>query len=525
MSSSSSTPGNVVASRASLGGLSRDLEVWEEDVLPPSATSLTLTLPSFGSSGALAFAAEEEGGKGGREGGKVEKPRITMVVIGHVDAGKSTLMGQVLVATGLVSEREVRKYEREAREMGKASFYLAWLMDEDGEERAHGVTMEIGQKVIELPHRVLTLLDAPGHADFIPQMIMGAAQADVALLVVPATTGEFEAGFAEAGNGRDGLGQGQTKEHALLARALGVTQLLVAINKLDAADPPWSQHRYEEMVRALAPFLEQTGFKPERIRYIPVSGLTGENVKEGRREGGGPLGGWYTGPSLLTAMDGFLPAAKLLREARSKPLRMVVNDYAPAGKNVGVSVRVLSGGVKAGSKVLILPIGDVATVRAIEVEGRSAETAQAGEHAELTLQGVDIARMSIGSVLCKGKAAVPVSRRFGAQITTLPSLGTPILRGTQFQLHLQSLEMPVNATRLVATLHKPLSEEGVASAEIKQERPRCLTGGGLALVELRCQKPMCVERFDDSRSLGRFVLRQKGETVAVGMITEILADT
>lgn len=523
MSSSSSTPGNVVASRASLGGLSRDAEVWEEDVLPSSAT--LSSLPSSGSSGALAFTAEEEGGEGGdREGGKVEKPRITMVVIGHVDAGKSTLMGQVLVATGLVSEREVRKYEREAREMGKASFYLAWLMDEDGEERAHGVTMEIGQKLIELPHRVLTLLDAPGHADFIPQMIMGAAQADVALLVVPATTGEFEAGFAESGNGRDGLGQGQTKEHALLARALGVTQLLVAINKLDAADPPWSQHRYEEMVGALAPFLEQTGFKPERIRYVPVSGLTGENVKEGGREGG-PLGGWYTGPSLLTAMDGFLPAAKLLREARSKPLRMVVNDYSPAGKNVAVSVRVLSGGVKAGSKVLILPIGDVATVRAIEVEGRGAETAQAGEHAELTLQGVDIARMSIGSVLCKGKAAVPVSRRFGAQITTLPSLGTPILRGTQFQLHLQSLEMPVNATRLVATLHKPLSEEGVASAEIKQERPRCLTGGVLALVELRCQKPMCVERFDDSRSLGRFVLRQKGETVAVGMITEILADT
>lgn len=517
------TPGDVVASRASLGGLSRDAGVWEEDVLPSAAPASSL--PPSGSSGGIAFAPEEDSGKEGGKGGELEKPRITMVVIGHVDAGKSTLMGQVLVATGLVSSREVRKYEREAREMGKASFYLAWLMDEDGEERVHGVTMEVGQKVIELPHRVLTLLDAPGHADFIPQMIMGAAQADVALLVVPATTGEFEAGFAEAGNGRDGLGQGQTKEHALLARALGVTQLLVAINKLDVAEPPWSQSRYEDIVGALGPFLEQTGFKSERIRYVPVSGLTGENVKEGGREGGGPLGGWYTGPSLLTAMDEFLPATKSLREARSKPLRMVVNDYVPAGKNIGVSVRVLSGGVKAGSKVLILPIGDVATVRAIEVEGRGAETAQAGEHAELMLQGVDIARMSIGSVLCKGKAAVPVSRRFGAQITTLPSLGTPILRGTQFQLHLQSLEMPVNTTRLIATLHKPLSEEGVASAEIKQERPRCLTGGLLALVELRCQRPMCVERYDESRSLGRFILRQKGETVAVGMVTEILPDT
>lgn len=155
MSSSTLTPGDVVASRASLGGLSRDVDVWEEDMLPPSAAS---SLPSSGSSSALVLGAEEDSEEGGKEGGKVEKPRITMVVIGHVDAGKSTLMGQVLVATGLVSAREVRKYEREAREMGKASFYLAWLMDEDGEERVHGVTMEVGQKVIELPHRVLTLL-------------------------------------------------------------------------------------------------------------------------------------------------------------------------------------------------------------------------------------------------------------------------------------------------------------------------------------------------------------------------------
>ncbi|TFJ84718.1 hypothetical protein NSK_003750 [Nannochloropsis salina CCMP1776] len=493
--------GNVIASRASLGGLSKDPEVWEEDVLP----------------------SKKEGEKEG------EKARIAMVVIGHVDAGKSTLMGQVLVSTGTVSVREARKFERDARALGKASFYLAWMMDEDGEERAHGVTMEVGQKRIELPHRVVTLLDAPGHADFVPQMIVGAAQADVALLVVPATTGEFEAGFAGAGTGRDGLSQGQTKEHALLARALGVNQILVAVNKLDAADPPWSQARYQGIVTSLTPFLEQTGFKSERIRFVPVSGLTGENVKEGGREGGKEGGGglreWYTGPSLLTAMDDFLPAAKFLREARGKPLRMIVNDLAPAGKNVGVSVRVLSGGVKTGSKVLILPIGDVAVVRSIEVEGSPAEVAGALEHAEITLQGVDPARISIGSVLCKGKAAVPVSCRFAAQITTLSSLSVPILRGTPFQMHVQSLEIPVNATRLTATLAKPLSEEGRGAAEVKKERPRCLTGNMLALVEFQCARPVCVERFEDSRPLGRFILRQKGETVAVGIVTEILPDT
>jgi elongation factor 1 alpha-like protein len=235
-------------------------------------------------------------------------------------------------------------------------------------------------------------------------------------------------------------------------------------------------------------------------------------------------------------MDEFLPATKLLRENRTRPLRVFVTDVAQAGKNVSVSARVIQGGLRSGGKVLILPVGDVATVRTIEVEGRMAEAVQAGEHAELTLQGVDIARMSIGSVLCKGKAAVPVSRRFVAQITTLPTLGTPILKGTQFQMHMQSLEMPVHATRLVATLKKPLPEgcgggggEGggatvVEAENIKQAKPRCLMGGVLALVEMRCQRPICLERYEDSRALGRFVLRQKGETVAVGMITEILAD-
>ncbi|CAN0361140.1 unnamed protein product, partial [Discosporangium mesarthrocarpum] len=251
---------------------------------------------------------EESDVEGGEEG---KKERLSMVVVGHVDAGKSTLMGQVLVKLGHVNQRTLHKQEKEAREAGKASFFLAWVMDEDQEERQHGVTIEVAQKHVETETKRITLLDAPGHRDFIPKMIGGAAAADVAILVVPATPGEFESGF-EA--------NGQTKEHATLVKALGVNQLLVVVNKLDAADPPWSRARFEEVKAKVEPFLGGVGFRPKRLRFLPASGLTGENVAS--RDPGGALAQWYDGPTLLEAMDAFVPGPR----PTDKDLRMCVGD-------------------------------------------------------------------------------------------------------------------------------------------------------------------------------------------------------
>ena len=223
------------------------------------------------------------------------KPHINLVVIGHVDAGKSTLMGHLLYLLGFVSKKTIHRYETDSKKIGKNSFLYAWVLDETQEERSRGITMDIAQSRFETQNRVVTLLDAPGHKDFIPNMITGATQADVALLVVDATKGEFETGF-ESG--------GQTREHTLLIRSLGISQLGVVVNKLDNCD--WSQQRYEEIVTKLSAFLKQVGFKDQDVSYVPCSGLTGENLMT--RSKNELLCLWYSGPSLVEIIGifGFL---------------------------------------------------------------------------------------------------------------------------------------------------------------------------------------------------------------------------
>jgi signal recognition particle receptor subunit beta len=220
---------------------------------------------------------------------KNTRSQLSMVVLGHVDAGKSTLMGQLLVQVGQVNKRTAEKQQ------------LAWLLDEDEGERAHGVTMQIATKSFTTPSHDIIILDAPGHADFIPIMITGAAHADVAILVVAATRGEFESGFERGG---------QTKEHVILARGLGVSQVIVAINKLDVDD--WKHDRYQEVQQRIQEYLVQQQFKPARIRFVPLSGLTGENVKDCKDE---TLKSWYKGPTLLEAIDGFQAANRHVGES------------------------------------------------------------------------------------------------------------------------------------------------------------------------------------------------------------------
>lgn len=217
------------------------------------------------------------------------KDKIHMVVIGHVDAGKSTLMGHLLCDLEQVPKRVMHKYEQESKKLGKQSFMYAWVLDETGEERARGITMDVGQSQFDTETKEVTLLDCPGHKDFIPHMITGAAQADVALLVVDSTVGEFETGF-ESG--------GQTREHALLVKSLGVNQLAVVVNKLDTVG--WLKSRFDEIVSRLKTFLKQVGFKESDISYIPCSGLTGENLVNPIRNE--ELKSWYLGPTLLTVI-------------------------------------------------------------------------------------------------------------------------------------------------------------------------------------------------------------------------------
>jgi len=455
-----------------------------EEQLPPPRTPIK-------SNASVEEDSEDE--KGG-------KAKLSMVVVGHVDAGKSTMMGQVLLQLGKVEQRQINKYEKEARDIGKASFFLAWVMDEGTEERMHGVTMDIGTKHIQTPTKDITLLDAPGHQDFIPKMISGASQADVAILVVPATTGEFEAGFAL---------NGQTKEHALLIRGLGVSQVLVAVNKMDASEPAWDQSRYQQIQNQIDPFLQRAGFTPKQIRFVPVSGMTGENILTISEDC--PLKAWYSGPSLLECVDQFNPAQRPTHKA----LRAFITDIIPAGGRAGVvvAVRAVQGKVKVGQQVRFVPSADVGTIRGIQSNAEASSTLRAGDNAEITVSDIDPQRVSVGHVICKPNSNIFIGTTFSAQIMTMETLKVPLIKGSQFTIHSQSIDAPCHISKLISLTSK--------SGEVKAQRPRAIPSGSSACVKIKSSKVLCLEKYCDCRALGRFVLRQKGVTVAAGIITEL----
>uniref|UniRef100_A0A3B3QP65 HBS1-like translational GTPase n=1 Tax=Paramormyrops kingsleyae TaxID=1676925 RepID=A0A3B3QP65_9TELE len=431
-----------------------------------------------------------------RQGGK---PLLNLVVIGHVDAGKSTLMGHLLYLLGNVNKRTMHKYEQESKKAGKASFAYAWVLDETGEERDRGVTMDVGMTKFETPTKVITLMDAPGHKDFIPNMITGAAQADVALLVVDASRGEFEAGF-EAG--------GQTREHGLLVRSLGVTQLAVAINKMDQVT--WQQERFQEIVTKLGHFLKQAGFKDSDVSYIPTSGLSGENMSV--RSTLPQLTAWYQGPCLLEQIDAFRPPPRCVE----KPFRLCVSDvFKDQGSGFCVTGKVEAGYVQAGDRVLVMPPNETCTIKGIALHEEPIEWAAAGDHVSLTVTGMDIIKINVGCVFCDLKEPIRACSRFRARIL-LFNIEVPITQGFPVLLHYQTVSEPATIRKLVSVLHK-------SSGEVLKKKPKCLNKGQNAIVEIQTQRPVALELYKDFKELGRFMLRYVGSTIAAGVVTEVRA--
>lgn len=429
-----------------------------------------------------------------------EKDHLYIVVIGHVDAGKSTLMGRLLCELGEVSQRTLHKYEQESKKIGKQSFMYAWVLDETGEERVRGITMDVGRAQFETNTKRVTILDAPGHADFIPNMITGAGQADVALLVVDATRGEFESGF-EFG--------GQTREHALLVRSLGVSQLAVAVNKLDTSN--WSQERFNEIVKKLKAFLKQAGFKESDVTYVPCSGLTGENLVKPSTEG--ELLKWYSGPCLLDVIDKF----NVPERPVAKPLRMSINDvFKGTGSGFCVAGRIENGRINKGDKVLVCPTKETAEVRGISINDLSTNVAFAGDQVSVTLSGVDMQNVSIGYILSDPIQQVPVTTRFEARIVVF-NVKVPITKGFPVLIHYQSLVESANIVKLKAQLSK-------STGELVKKKPRCLGNNSVAVVVIEVSKPICIERYKDVKELGRVMLRVAGVTIAAGLVTDIVSN-
>lgn len=380
--------------------------------------------------------------------------------------------------------------------------------------------MDIAVNHFETELRRFVLLDAPGHRDFIPNMISGAAQADVAVLVVSAQRGEFESGFSDSG---------QTKEHAVLVRSLGVSQVVVAVNKMDLVG--WDQARYESVVRDVHGFLLSSKYKTANIRFVPCSGLSGSNLTTPlpARAGGDAADGddgtasdapwsWYSGPTLLQALDGFEEVARSTTHA----LRVCVSDVfrSPTSSlgSVAVAAKVEGGIVKAGNRLVVVPGGLSCVVKGIHVAGGPVRVARAGETADIGLTGVDMTALAAGQVLCRRGALVPVAKKVRMRLFTLDALRTPLVEGQQLTAHMRSVEVPCNVTRLI---HR-LAVNSRTGKRTKIKHPRFVVGAGVCEVKLRFEKATPLELYSEHPRLGRLLLRQGGVTVAAGMVVKII---
>ncbi|GAA5893986.1 hypothetical protein JCM5296_004125 [Sporobolomyces johnsonii] len=438
---------------------------------------------------------------------KDEKPVLSLVVVGHVDAGKSTLMGRVLHDLGETADKTVENFQRQSAKIGKASFAYAWTFDAMEEERERGVTIDVAIDSFATPHKRFTLIDAPGHRDFIPNMISGAAQADTAVLVVDGSSGAFERGFE---------GGGQTREHAVLVRSLGVQQLVVAVNKLDAVG--WAQSRFEAIRDQLQPFLTQSGFHPSKVSFVPVGAMSGENLVKRSNE---ILKAWYEGPTLVEQLDSLDVPTRALEAPLRIPISNVFKGQSATASGLAVSGRIESGIVQVGEKLAALPGDETGVVRALEVDGELVPYALAGVNATVFLSGIDALQLNVGSVLCPTSQLVPVVSSFTAQIMVFEPK-YPITAGYAVELFHHSRDIPATIASLDAQLDK-------ASGEVVKLKPRMLTKGTSARVHVQLRpaaggrsSAIPLEPFSANKSMGRVLFRRNGETVAAGIILETL---
>ncbi|GAA5854346.1 hypothetical protein JCM8547_001788 [Rhodosporidiobolus lusitaniae] len=435
-----------------------------------------------------------------------DKPLISLIVVGHVDAGKSTLMGRLLHELGETSDKELNNFQRQSEKMGKGSFAFAWTFDAMDEERERGVTIDVAIDSFQTQHRRFTLIDSPGHRDFIPNMISGAAQADAAVLVIDGASGAFEKGFA---------GGGQTREHALLLRSLGIQQLLIAVNKLDQVE--WSKKRFDAIEAVLRPFLEEVGFNLPRDAFVPVGAFSGENLVE---RGVDALRMWYDGATLVEKLDQLQSPPRALEAPLRIPVSNVFKGQSATASGLAVVGRVESGFVQTGEKLAVLPGDETAIVRAVEVDGILVPYASAGQNVTVFLSNIDAVQVNVGSVLCPPTHLVPLASSFVAQVVVFEPKH-PITAGYAVELFHHSRDIPATIIGLKALLDK-------STGKVTKDNPRMLTKNSAAQVRVQIRpaaggrSSIPIEPFSVNKGMGRVVFRRNGETVAAGVVLETM---
>jgi len=412
-----------------------------------------------------------------------KKPHLNLVTIGHVDHGKSTLVGRLLYDTGAVRDEQMRKLKELAKELKKETFEFAFVMDKLKEERERGVTIDIMHQRFDTKKYYFTIIDAPGHRDFVKNMITGTSQADGAILVVSA---------------KDGI-QEQTKEHAYLAKVLGVGQMVVAVNKMDAVN--YQEGKYNETKEAVTKLLKGVGFKVEDIPFVPTSGYIGDNVAKKSENMA-----WYKGPILVEALDEF----KFPPQPVDKPLRLPIQDaYSITGVGTVPVGRIETGIMKVNDKIVFVPSGAQGEVKTIEMHHEQVQEARPGDNVGFNVRGVGKTDIKRGDIVCHPQNAAKPVKEFTAQIIVLnhPSV---ISKGYTPVFHIHTAQVACTITEIVKKLDP---KTGAVAAE----NPDFIKTGDAAIVKVKPSKPVVIEKQSDFPQMARFAIRDMGQTVAAGI--------
>jgi len=438
-----------------------------------------------------------------------EKTHINIVVIGHVDSGKSTSTGHLIYKCGGIDKRTIEKFEKEASEMGKGSFKYAWVLDKLKAERERGITIDIALWKFETTKFEVTIIDAPGHRDFIKNMITGTSQADCAVLIVAAGVGEFEAGISK---------NGQTREHALLAYTLGVKQMIVAINKMDSTEPKYSENRFKEIVKEVSSYVKKIGYNPKTIAFVPISGWHGDNMIE-KTTNMSWYKGWAienkerkaSGHTLFEALDSICPPQR----PSDKPLRLPLQDVYKIGGIGTVPVgRVETGTLKAGMVVTFAPAAITTEVKSVEMHHETLAQAQPGDNVGFNIKNVSVKEIRRGNVASDSKSdPAKEAKSFNAQVIVLNHPGE-ISKGYTPVLDCHTAHIACKFSELLEKIDR-------RSGKKIEDNPSKIKSGDASIVKMIPSKPMCVESFAQYAPLGRFAVRDMRQTVAVGVIKSV----
>jgi elongation factor 1-alpha len=418
-----------------------------------------------------------------------EKPHINVITAGHVDHGKSTLIGRLLFDSGSLSDQELRKLKDKAKELKKETFEFAFVMDQLKEERERGLTIDLMYKPIITDRLYITIIDCPGHRDFIKNMITGASQADAAILVVSA---------------KDGV-QEQTKEHLYLAKVLGISQIVVAVNKMDAVD--YSESKYNEVKEQVGKILATLGYKLDQIPFIPVSAYVGDNVVKKSDKLG-----WFKGPILIEALD---QSFKAPEKPVDKPLRLPVQDvYTITGVGTVPVGRVETGVIKSGDKIVFMPSGARGEVKSIEMHHKQLDKAEPGDNIGFNVRGVAKNEIRRGDVVGHEKDPPTVAKEFTGQIIVLQH-PTVVTKGYTPVFHTHTAHV---ACKIIEILKKIDPKSGATI----QEKPDMLKSGDAAVIKCEPTQPLAIEKQADFPQLAKFAIRDMGKTVAAGIVIDLV---